>query len=657
MLKDESEKQVDPVSGNEIPVGSTAEEVRDDVDAKLSVGEFVLPADVVRYIGLNNIMKLRDAAKAGLARMEQQGQMGNGDEQVVEGHDMDMESMIDTMSKGESDDTVQAFAYGGTVMPTQFAPRQRAQAVYQAPQIPVMPTQPQGVPAPQPIQAASAQYVRPTVGNTGAMQSSQYTPVMVPATATTPMGVQAAPTGAPTPTGQPEGEFQPNPDYALPNIPGEVEEVIYVGPNGEEVVIRFKGTVPLDPIPVGYVRKDTIKPEVEKPEIEAPEIEAPEVEAIRTINNSGDSGEGVQDDGPATLNQRKTDTRIALAQLIAKDNPELQAELKNYTEKFNSLDMTNLSFGEMIGKIISRAGIFGIIRTVAENVSLNNSKEAIADAIADVNVGVNADLLRQWSTSQRPPEEILNVAQQAYQQGASQSLALAMAIDDRFDSDSLQGLGSKDLSEWEQVVADMYGVTRGSSQAVTLAKEELDMFNGNVKDALAFYKDSDPLSEAQRDQIAERETLQAEMDKLGLGSISGMTAREAQSQIDAEIAKQERLAEIARKEAAEAARKAALAEEQRKAEAAAAEAARQRASQSETSGSGSGSSSDPYTPGWSASDTSTWDTSGGGTGPGGSYDISSWFSGAKGGMVNRKHNKTEKELKEATKKRKRKTSL
>ena len=36
---------VDPVSGNEVPPGSTQEEVRDDIPAQLSEGEFVKPAD------------------------------------------------------------------------------------------------------------------------------------------------------------------------------------------------------------------------------------------------------------------------------------------------------------------------------------------------------------------------------------------------------------------------------------------------------------------------------------------------------------------------------------------------------------------------------------------------------------------------------------
>jgi hypothetical protein len=71
---------VDPVSGNDVPPGSLQKEVRDDIDAKLSEGEFVIPADVVRYIGLERLMKLRDEAKQGLSRMNEIGQMGNAEE-------------------------------------------------------------------------------------------------------------------------------------------------------------------------------------------------------------------------------------------------------------------------------------------------------------------------------------------------------------------------------------------------------------------------------------------------------------------------------------------------------------------------------------------------------------------------------------------------
>lgn len=75
---------VDPMSGNEVPVGSLQEEVRDDIPAQLSEGEFVFPADVVRYIGLEKLMQLRQAAKEGLAKMEAMGQMGNSEEATME---------------------------------------------------------------------------------------------------------------------------------------------------------------------------------------------------------------------------------------------------------------------------------------------------------------------------------------------------------------------------------------------------------------------------------------------------------------------------------------------------------------------------------------------------------------------------------------------
>jgi hypothetical protein len=74
---------VDPVSGNDVPPGSTQEEVRDDIPAQLSEGEFVFPADVVRYIGLENLMRMRQEAKMGLAQMEEMGQMGNSEEATM----------------------------------------------------------------------------------------------------------------------------------------------------------------------------------------------------------------------------------------------------------------------------------------------------------------------------------------------------------------------------------------------------------------------------------------------------------------------------------------------------------------------------------------------------------------------------------------------
>lgn len=66
----------DPVSGNEIPPGSLAKEVRDDIPAQLSDGEYVVPADVVQYYGVKFFEDLRMEAKSGLAQMEATGRIG-----------------------------------------------------------------------------------------------------------------------------------------------------------------------------------------------------------------------------------------------------------------------------------------------------------------------------------------------------------------------------------------------------------------------------------------------------------------------------------------------------------------------------------------------------------------------------------------------------
>jgi len=67
---------VDPVSGNDVPPGSMAEEVRDDIPAQLSEGEYVVPADVARYYGVKFFEDLRNEAKRGLAQMETDGRIG-----------------------------------------------------------------------------------------------------------------------------------------------------------------------------------------------------------------------------------------------------------------------------------------------------------------------------------------------------------------------------------------------------------------------------------------------------------------------------------------------------------------------------------------------------------------------------------------------------
>ena len=111
----------DPVSGNEVPPGAMQKEVRDDIPAQLSEGEFVVPADVVRYIGLDRLMKIRDKAKEGLARMEEIGQMGNSEQATnpEEAHGDEFSSEIDSiMSELDSEGGDNNLAIGGMPKPT-----------------------------------------------------------------------------------------------------------------------------------------------------------------------------------------------------------------------------------------------------------------------------------------------------------------------------------------------------------------------------------------------------------------------------------------------------------------------------------------------------------------------------------------------------------
>ena len=68
------------MEGTEIPFGSLEAEVADDVPVMLSEGEYVVPADVVRYWGLKHLEEMRTMAKCGLMSMEMDGRLHKVDE-------------------------------------------------------------------------------------------------------------------------------------------------------------------------------------------------------------------------------------------------------------------------------------------------------------------------------------------------------------------------------------------------------------------------------------------------------------------------------------------------------------------------------------------------------------------------------------------------
>jgi hypothetical protein len=202
---------VDPVSGNDVPTGSTQEEVRDDIDAKLSEGEFVLPADVVRYIGLENIMKMRDMAKEGLAKMEAMGQMGNSEEATMDDEsdfDSAIDEFIESLDKEEYE--VEEFAVGGLAGQPQgpLTPEDQAAQIYQ--------------------QTSGIGFLPPGVTAPGVNVDLPKAPVI------TPGGTGAG--GTPT-----------------------YETKQYIGPNGEIRSFTFINGQAFPPIPEGFTEYDPAK--------------------------------------------------------------------------------------------------------------------------------------------------------------------------------------------------------------------------------------------------------------------------------------------------------------------------------------------------------------------------------------------------------------
>ena len=89
------EPMIDEVSGNEIPIGSTAENVRDDIEIMISEGEYVLPADVVKWHGLKHIMEMQDEAKMGLMAMYAEGLIQYTDEEPETEEDEEAEEVLE----------------------------------------------------------------------------------------------------------------------------------------------------------------------------------------------------------------------------------------------------------------------------------------------------------------------------------------------------------------------------------------------------------------------------------------------------------------------------------------------------------------------------------------------------------------------------------
>ena len=137
--------EVDPVSGNEIPLGATAEGVRDDQTAAISPGEFVIPDYAVRYHGLDFYVGSLQKAKQGMQQMEGMGLVGNPDEQTIPD-----ETPLPSMEDEDQEFQIGGLATAGLPQ----TPQQQPIPTTPLPQPPVV----------QPIRPVSSQPVTAPVG-------------------------------------------------------------------------------------------------------------------------------------------------------------------------------------------------------------------------------------------------------------------------------------------------------------------------------------------------------------------------------------------------------------------------------------------------------------------------------------------------------------
>lgn len=268
----------DPVSGNDVPVGSLQEEVRDDIPAQLSEGEFVMPADVVRYHGLDKMMALRDEAKMGLQRMEAMGQMGNADEATLPS---DVPFGLEDLDIAEDPREMQV---GGFVPAApQFTPGGVQQSQFQN-------YAPQFTPYQMP------QYTTPDF--------SAYQP---PQQAFTPM----APTQAP-----------PFTQFVRPKT------VTYVDANGNEIQVPVgEDGTPLIPVPPGY------SPKADMPTTPDPAPDTtPQQQPVTTQQKEEDPSDGREfGGGPAGLSM--TESKVSVLKQL---DPKFAQIMSGIDEKYKA---------------------------------------------------------------------------------------------------------------------------------------------------------------------------------------------------------------------------------------------------------------------------------------------------------------------------------
>jgi hypothetical protein len=314
----------DPVSGNDVPSGSMAEEVRDDIDARLSEGEYVVPADVVRYYGVKFFEDLRGQAKEDLNDMEQSGRIGGEPVEMATGGMAPTSDFRQSYIQAQVPNTQQpqGFNVGGTV----------GQILNQTPNLQfsqdnTTETSDQGMYLQTPYSSLSDLFA-------DFSQVGGYT--------------QRIATGAPAPT-VPTTPTTPT----TPDTTGNIEYRTYVGPNGQLIMIPFLNGEPQIPIPAGFV----------------PQGQAPQVSS----GDDGDSGPK----RPQTTEERLAEIDAALEDVNYEDPLTAGAEALEGNRRIGTIA------GSVIGSLLL-GPIGGLLGRAVGQVSDNAAMLADAAVNAEV---------------------------------------------------------------------------------------------------------------------------------------------------------------------------------------------------------------------------------------------------------------------------------
>ena len=333
-LKDEG-GTVDPVSGNDVPTGSTKKEVRDDIPAQLSEGEFVFPADVVRYIGLENLMELRQKAKAGLKKMEAMGQMGNSEEATIDDegdYNDEIDQLIDNFDP--NDPETMKFAQGGIVY------------------------------------ASNGAYMPQQQFSTGYMPTTGYTAPSVP-------------------TGQ-QPSFITNPANVAVGAQTSAPEMRrYVGPNGEILMVPFYDGKPMQgyTIPGNYKYQPEEEASTQAPEIVQPTVQDDGRDGTDELKDERDAERQAQMAEDKRINNDLAYYDEEFAKLTAKD-PFMTGEFANPTTAISASVQTHLGRTAAIERIAKE---YDIDLTPYKNTGIEGALSRYDDKKFAEDLGVNTD--------------------------------------------------------------------------------------------------------------------------------------------------------------------------------------------------------------------------------------------------------------------------